>query len=131
MEKILVQLTAVFFLAYGLMFTLYPVFFSNLVTDNNPATTSGLIDMRATYGGMSIAVGFMMFVLARNSSTLKLGLLSVITVLLGMASSRLLGIIVDGSPNNLMFIYLIAEIVPSLIAIVLYRRISHEHKAAD
>lgn len=120
--KILVQLTAVFFLAYGLMFALCPGSLSGMVTGSVPSTTSGLIDMRATYGGMSIAVGLMMLLLANHQSTLRLGLLSVVVVLLGMASARTLGIIADGTPNNLMYAYLVAELVPSIIAIELYRR---------
>ena len=121
-EKFLVQFTAIFFLAYGLMFSIYPGSLSNLVTGSVPSTTSGLIDMRATYGGMSIAVGILMWILAKNQITLRLGLLSVILVLLGMATARTLGIITDGTPNNLMYIYLAAEVIPSIIAIVLYRR---------
>lgn len=125
-EKILVQLTAVFFLVYGFMFALYPGVFSNLVTDGVPSTASGLIDMRATYGGMSIAVGCLMLLLAKNSATLRLGLLSVALVLLGMASARILGIVVDGNPNNLMYVYLAAEIVPSAIALWLYARMNNQ-----
>lgn len=125
-EKTLVQLVAVFFLAYGFMFSLHPELFSNMVTGGVPSTSSGLIDMRATYGGMSIAVGCLMLLLARNRATLKLGLMSVVLVLLGMAAARTLGIIVDGNPNNLMYIYLLAELVPSLVAIALYLRIGND-----
>lgn len=120
-EKILIWFTAAIFLAYGFLFALYPSSFSNIVTGSMPATTSGLIDMRATYGGMSIAVGLLMFLLGANERTIKLGLLSVFVVLLGMAITRVFGIIVDGSPNKLMYIYLLAEVVPATIAIVLYR----------
>ncbi|MEM8498058.1 MAG: DUF4345 domain-containing protein [Pseudomonadota bacterium] len=122
-DKILVQLAGAFFLAYGFMFALDPELFSNMVTDSVPSTSSGLIDMRATYGGMSIAVGCLMLLLASNATSLKLGLISVALVLLGMACTRTIGIIVDGNPNNLMYIYLVAELVPSIIAIALYRRL--------
>lgn len=125
-EKILVQLTAVFFLVYGLLFALSPGSLSSMVTGGVPATTSGLIDMRATYGGMSIAVGILMLLLANNQSTLRLGLLSVIVVLLGMALARTIGIVVDGAPNNLMYVYLVAELVPSLVALKLYLRMGEE-----
>lgn len=125
-EKILIQLTAVFFLVYGLLFALFPGSLSSVVTGGVPTTTSGLIDMRATYGGMSVAVGCLMLLLANNRSTLRLGLLSVIMVLLGMASARTLGIVADGAPNNLMYAYLVAEVVPSIFAIALYRRIGND-----
>ncbi len=122
LEKLLVQFTAAFFLIYGCMFALLPTTLADWVTGAAPTTSSGLIDMRATYGGMSIAVGIIMLLLASKHTTLRLGLLSVAIVLLGMASARALGIIADGSPNNLMYVYLAAEIVPSIVAIALYRR---------
>jgi len=125
-EKLLVQLTAVFFLIYGVMFTFYPGIFSNIVTGGIPSTSSGFIDMRATYGGLSFAVGVLILLLSRNNGTLKLGLLSVAVVLLSMAAARTLGIIADGNPNKLMYIYLAAEVVPSLLAIVFYHRMGND-----
>lgn len=123
MEKLLVTLTAIFFLVYGILFALFPSLFASYVTNTVPLTTSGLIDMRATYGGMSIAVGILMLALADNTKTLDLGLLSVAVVLLCMATTRMLGIVVDGEPNTLMLVYLAAEIVPSIAAMVLYQRL--------
>ena len=67
-----------------------------------------------------------MLVLANNAKTLSLGLLAVIAILLGMAFTRAIGIMVDGNPNRLMYIYLAAEIVPSIVAIVLFRRMGSE-----
>ena len=75
---------------------------------------------------MAIAVGCLMLLLANNAKTLSLGLLAMIAVLLSMAFTRTIGIIVDGNPNKLMYIYLAAEIVPSIIAIVLYRRMGRD-----
>lgn len=121
-EKILVLLTAVFFLVYGALFVLFPSALSGTVTGAAPVTTSGLIDMRATYGGMSIAVSVILMLLVRNDATVRTGLLGMIIVLMGMALARLFGIIVDGSPNELMYVYLVAELAPSLFALVLYLR---------
>ena len=122
-EKIFVLFTAAFFFVYGVLFALFPSSLAENVTGSVPGTASGLIDMRATYGGMSIAMGVVMFLLANNQETLRLGLLTVIAALLGMAASRTLGLIVDGNPNKLMYVYLIAEVVLSIVAVLLYRRI--------
>ncbi len=126
LEKLLVQLTAMFFLIYGLMFAVLPEWISNLVTDGAPSTASGLIDMRSTYDGLSIAVGCLMLSFARNAGTLKLGLQSVFIVLLCMAVTRMLGMIIDGNPNNLMYVYLAAELVLSIVAILLFRRMGKD-----
>lgn len=125
-ERILIWLTAGFFLAYGILFTIFPDLFADLVTGSIPTTESGLIDMRATYGGMSIAVALLMFLLAKNENTLPLGLVSIIIVLLGMAAARTLGIIIDGNPNTLMYVYLVAEIIPASLAIFLYKRLEND-----
>jgi len=122
LEKILVILTAAFFLVYGVLFALFPGALSDMVTGGVPATASGLIDMRATYGGMSIAVGLLMFLLAMAPQTLEVGLLAVVLVLMGMATTRTLGILLDGSANSLMYVYLSAEVVPAIVALLLYRR---------
>lgn len=124
--RLLVQFTGAFFLAYGCAFALFPAGLSMFVTGAVPDTSSGMIDMRATYGGMSIAVGAMLFLLAGKQRTLRFGLLSVALVLLGMAVTRVVGIVLDGNPNTLMFVYLVAEIVPSIIALLLYRGMDDE-----
>lgn len=121
LEQILIRLAAAFFILYGLLFTLFPGFFSGLVTGSVPSSASGLIDMRATYGGLSIAVGALMMILASKAETLRLGLLSVVLVLLGMATARSIGIVLDGDANLLMYVYLAAEILPALVAILLLK----------
>jgi hypothetical protein len=126
-EKILIWFTAAVFLAYGFLFALFPGSLSNFVTGSVPASSTGLTDMRATYGGMSISVGVLMFLLGANERTIKLGLLSVIVVLLAMALTRTLGMIVDGSPNQMMNIYLLLEVIPAAVAIVLYRKAGSVH----
>ena len=68
LQRILVWLNALFFLAYGALFILAPGWAAALVTDTRPGSASGLIDMRATYGGMSLAVGLLFALLARNPS---------------------------------------------------------------
>jgi thiamine transporter ThiT len=67
--------------------------------------------MRATYdGGMSVAVGVLLFVLSSKRGSIENGLLGVIILMLCMASGRIYGIAVDGSANILMYIYLAIEI---------------------
>jgi hypothetical protein len=117
MGKTLVLLTGWFFVLYGFAFALAPIEMSHMVTGGVTDTLSGIIDVRATYGGMSIAVGVVLLLLAKQSSTLSLSLLATAVVLLAMAAGRLLGMVLDGEPNSIMYVYLGAELLVGTAAI--------------
>ena len=124
--KRLVQLTAVFFIIYGLLFAIFPVATSLFVTGSAPNTPSGLIDLRATYGGMSLAAGIIMLTLAQNPATLRLALNRVILVMMAMATTRTIGIFLDGQPNGLMYIYLAAELLVASSAFYFHQNLDAE-----
>ena len=116
MARLLIYATAVFFVFYGVAFSLLPIDMAVLVTGSSPDTPSGLIDLRATYGGLSIAVGVLLLMLGAHP---KFGLLATSIVLLSMAASRLLGMALDGTPNAIMYVYLAAELVVGGVALYL------------
>ena len=115
LSKLVVFLTAAVFFVYGAGFVLAPEYLSQMVTDWTPSTASSLIDMRATYGGMSIAVGILLFVLLREE--LRLGLIGVVLLMLSMATTRAYGIFTDGAANTFMYSYLVLEIVIGIAAV--------------
>lgn len=117
----LLWLNSAFFVVYGLAFVFAPEALGRLVTDGAPATPSGMIDMRATYGGMTVAVGVIFGLCAKAPETQPLGLLGVAAVMLFMAAGRTFGIVYDGSPNAMMFVYLAVEIVVMALALVAMR----------
>ena len=91
--------------------------FAGLVTDGVPSTASALIDMRATYGGMSIAVGILLAMFAIRQETLRSGIVMQALLMTCMASTRVIGMVLDGEPNVLMFIYLLLELVTMAICL--------------
>ncbi|WP_195758360.1 DUF4345 domain-containing protein [Kangiella sp. HZ709] len=124
LAKTIIWINALIFVVYGIIFLLIPVESSNWVIDTSPSTTSGLIDMRATYGGLTIAVGIIFYLLASQEATLRLGLISVIVALVSMAVTRFIGIIVDGNPNPTMLIYLVLEIVFAVVGLFAFIRLN-------
>jgi len=128
MAKVLVWATGLFFVLYGAAFIAFPMEMATLITDDSPSTPSGLIDFRATYGGMSIAVGVTILILAARAESIQLSLLVTGIVLFGMAIGRGLGIVLDGSPNIIMVIYLGAELVFGGLAFLLRSKIGREGK---
>ncbi|MDT0594463.1 DUF4345 domain-containing protein [Glaciecola petra] len=113
--KLVVFVGAAFFLIYGLAFTLIPIEMSSFVTDTSPTSSSGIIDMRATYGGMSIAIGLILVFLAKKDSTVHVAMGMLLWLMLGMAFTRVLGMLIDGNPNTIMYIYLGLELVLAFI----------------
>ena len=113
--KAICLINAVIFLVYGIFYMLVPAAMSTYVTESIPATTSTLIDMRAVYGGMPIAIGIILAVFSLKKETLHFAILILMVFMTTMASGRFLGIILDSGANNKMYYYLISEV---LIAIV-------------
>lgn len=85
MSKLFVLGTAAVFFVYGLLFYVIPLEAFEFVVDGSVTSSSGVTDMRATYGGMSVGIGIILFMLGRNPQTVQLGLISVFVVMLGMA----------------------------------------------
>ncbi|MEH6345490.1 MAG: DUF4345 family protein [Bermanella sp.] len=120
-SKLLVVLTAFIFLIYGMLFVLFPVQLLELVANGVVTSASAVIDMRATYGGMSVAVGFILLLLAKSEETIKVGLMSVFLLMVSMAIGRMVGILIDQNPNVMMYVYLALEIINSVLSAFLLK----------
>ena len=125
LPSIVILMAAAFFLLYGLAFTIFPGGMSLLVTGSEPESTSALVDFRAAYGGMTLAVGAALVYLQVNRQ-FGSGLVIVILVLLGMAIARILGLLLDGAGNFLMYLYLALELAGSALAFFALWRIREE-----
>jgi hypothetical protein len=113
----LLRLNALVFIGYGVAFAFAPQFMSTLVTGAAPSTPAGLVDMRSTYGGMSIGLGILLALAAQSHSTHRLGLLGVLAVMVGMGTTRALGLLTDGAGNTAMYAYLVLEVVVAGMAL--------------
>ena len=117
LDTFVIYLAAGFFIAYGIVFMLAPVAMSGLVTGSAPEGVSALVDFRATYGGMTLAVGLAILYLHRATYT-RASLVLVAMLLSCMALGRVIGLVVDGSGNVLMYVYLVLEIAGSALALL-------------
>ena len=117
LQTLVIVLSAGFFACYGLAFSLSPAAMSLLVTGAEPTGASALVDFRATYGGMSLAVGITVYYLhaIRQSHA---ALVVTIMVLMCMAATRTVGLMVEGSGNVLMYVYLALELLGSALAYI-------------
>lgn len=121
-KTILIWINALVFIAYGLGFVFFPETLGLLITGSAPTTSSGLIDMRATYGGMTLGVGVLFGLSAGDPRTVQIGVWGIIVVMMCMAGARLFGMIQDGTPNSIMYIYFAVEITMAILASWALRR---------
>ena len=99
---------------------LFPAVLSELITEASPATPSGVIDMRATYGGESAGFGLLLLFLDNTLTLIQAKLLGIMFVVGGMALGSSIGMLVDGSPNMMMYAFLLLEIVVIALALTFY-----------
>lgn len=123
LSKALILVNAIVYLIYGVAFIFSPASMFQTITDGLPSTTSGMVDLRATYGGISTGYGLFLFYTLKRSEYVKLALLSIALIVAGMAVGRMTGIVLDGGANANMILYFWLEIAISSLAIVaLYQR---------
>ena len=119
--KSLINVTGIVFLVYGLLFAVFPSHLLSFVVESAVTSTSAIIDIRATYGGMSVAVGVILLMLAKNNSHHKVGLQAVLILMACMVICRSVGLYFDGNGNTIMYVYLVLEIVVAILALSLLR----------
>ncbi|HAA15224.1 MAG TPA: DUF4345 domain-containing protein [Cytophagales bacterium] len=113
--KVFILVNSVVFFLYGLGFIFFPAALSTFITDGVPATSSGFIDMRSTYGGISLGFGILLYLIHKNPATHRLGTIAAMLVVGGMAFGRTVGICVDGTPNSMMYLNLALEVTIVLV----------------
>lgn len=109
--RVLLWVSSALFLAFGLGFVLIPGDLVEYATGTIPGTTSAMIDLRATYGGMALGIGFFFGLCAYRPETVKIGLTASLMVMAFIAGGRIFGIIIDGSPNGFMWLLLASEVL--------------------
>ncbi len=118
----IIRLTGLVFLLYGVACVIAPTQIILAATGSSITHPVALIDIRATYGGMSIGGAAILFLLAASPNTIRVGLLSVLALMLGMAGGRIVGMLIAPATNAVMLSYLILELAAaSVSAILVYK----------
>jgi hypothetical protein len=120
----LLKVDSALFIVFGACFIAAPEFFAQTLTGSEPWTSSALIDMRATYGGMGLGIGLLFWFLARQRETVIAGLAGTALVLGAIALGRVVGFVADGTPNAFMLAQFVAEILFMALSIATLKRIT-------
>lgn len=114
--KTLIWTNSGLFLMFGLGFAFVPKVLAAVITGAAPPTSSAVIDMRATYGGMALGLALIFGLCARTEGYVQVGVQGVLAVMATLASARVLGILLDGGANRFMLMLLAAEVVMAIMA---------------
>lgn len=122
----LLGLNAVLFVVFGLGFVFAPHWLSEALVQSTPATPSASIDMRATYGGISVGLGLFVGLCAWRRDLIGGGVLASLLVLSTAAAARIVGMVADGGPNLFMYLLLVAELLFVVFFSVALKKINEE-----
>ena len=115
MPRVFLYFFAAVFIVYGVAGFLDPVSSvanMGIIIDN----THAKIEVRATYGGLLVGLGFLFAYSANSDSSIRFGLVAIICILTTVGLSRLYGIMVDGDNEAIQWNFLIMELVGAVIA---------------
>ncbi|MFA0087513.1 DUF4345 family protein [Vibrio sp. 10N.261.51.F12] len=121
--KLMVWITVFVFVIYGALFVVSPGVMFERVTGSELLSRSALIDVRATYGGLSVAVGLVLARLALNADTLRTAVMASMWLAALMGLTRAMGFLVDQNPSDTMVFYLGAEVVFTLWGGLILRKL--------
>ncbi|HXC51739.1 MAG TPA: DUF4345 family protein [Candidatus Limnocylindrales bacterium] len=114
------MILGIVFLPYGLYCFAVPGYLAD-AAGVSATTATGVVELRAMYGGLQAAFGVLLIAAARDSRFLLAGLAAVAFILPGLASARLLGVALGGDLSAYTIGALIFEIGSSVISLSLLR----------
>jgi len=119
--RIFLAAMAIVWLPYGLYCFLDPSALRSMagVTATTP---TALTELRAMYGGLQSAIGALALLATVRRDLERPALVMLAALLPGLASARILGLVLDGSWSSYTAMGLAFEIPGSLIALALLRR---------
>ena len=119
MARLFILLVGATFVLYGFWFMALPREAMEAVTGETLSTVVGAIDVRATYGGLSLGLGIVLAMLSQ--AHVSLGLKAVLLLMVCMAFGRTVGMLADGPPDLMMLSYLVLEVAAAVVALWLLR----------
>jgi hypothetical protein len=121
--RVLLLLSAVVFVIVGIGFLIVPGEWAG-ITEISLPTAMARTDLRATYGGLDLAVGIFLWICARRDEWIRPGLVALALTAAGFGGGRLVGIVAEGSAAPLMLIFLAIEAVTVVVALATLRRLA-------
>jgi len=124
--KAYIWFVAATFVAYGVMFVFWPVGSFATIFGAEPGTAAGLVEVKATCGGMAIALGAVLVMTSLREETMLLGAKMIFAIMMIVAVLRAYGMLTAGGASSLVIGYFIFELMVAALAIVLHSKYSQK-----
>jgi hypothetical protein len=118
-KKFVIWLNSAVWLFFGFGFTIAPKFFASLVDAD--ITKADGHKIMTDIGVMMIGIGIWYIYCVIDDSRIRHGLISAFLICFGMLVGRLIGIVVNGSANNINILYVILETLDSALLLLALR----------
>lgn len=112
-------------LIFGVWYLIAPATWTD-PTGFGPLGPNALTDVRATYGGFQIGLGLFTLWAAADPTRVRMALVLQALTIGAIASCRLTGFAVDGSPNGFLWTAIVTEIAFTAITVFALRRLPRE-----
>lgn len=113
--RLILTLCALAFIGFGLVFLVSPAPMARFV-DLELLTPTAFTEVRAMYGGLEIGIGVFLLTAVARRDHVVLGLRVALFAFVGLAAGRLIGLVVDGPWQPVMWLLVAAEITAAALA---------------
>jgi hypothetical protein len=113
-SRILLAVTGLVFFVHGLVCFIHPATIG-LESGLAMPTPSSVIEVRAEYGGLPIALGLFFLAAALQKIEVRTGLIVMVTAITGYASSRIVALAMMGQPDQYNTAAIIYEVTTALL----------------
>ena len=112
-------------LVFGVWYLVAPATWTD-PTGFGPLGPNALTDVRATYGGFQIGLGLFTIWAALDASRVRMAVVLQLLTIGAIASCRLVGFAVDGSPNGFLRSAIATEVSFTVITMIALYRLPRE-----
>ena len=114
--RILLAVTGLVFFVHGLVCFIHPAIIG-IESGLAMPTPSSIIEVRAEYGGLPIALGLFFLAAALQKIEVRTGLIVMLTVTAGYATARTLAVAITGQLDQYNTAAIIYELTTALLAL--------------
>ena len=113
--RILLTITGLVFFVHGLVCFIQP---ATIGIESGLAmpTPSSVIEVRAEYGGLPMALGLFFFAAALQKIEIRTGLIVMLTALTGYATARIAAVVITGEIDTYNTAAILYEVTTALLA---------------
>jgi hypothetical protein len=112
--RIVLTVTGLFFFVHGLVCFIHP---ATIAIESGLAmpTPSSVIEVRAEYGGLPMALGLFFFAAAVQKIEVRIGLMVMVTALTGYATARIAAVVMTGQIDQYNVAAILYEVSSALL----------------